>query len=260
MKKIVLATVLAALGSASALAADLPARGMYAKAPMMTPIDSWAGLYIGGNVGYGWGTGNTDAVYNPTGTGAANASLGSKSNGVIGGGQIGYNWQAGSFVYGLEADIDGAGLRSTSRQGLIDTAGFAEPAATSFVTATNKLDWFGTVRGRLGLTVTPNFLLYGTGGFAFGGVDNSANTQFSTTPGASAAASVNTTRTGWTAGAGAEWMFAHNWSAKLEYLYLDLGKSSATGNETPALTPVAATYTWHNQENIVRVGVNYHFN
>jgi outer membrane immunogenic protein len=111
------------------------------------------------------------------------------------------------------------------------------------------------VRGRLGVTVTPDPLLYGTGGLAYGKVDASANWfQFvdEQTP-----ASVSKTKVGWTAGAGAEWMFAGNWSAKLEYLYVELGSDSAIGNFTPPDPNFKVGYTWNAQENIVRVDVNY---
>jgi outer membrane immunogenic protein len=131
-----------------------------------------------------------------------------------------------------------------------------------------KLSWFGTVLGRLGVTVTPELLLYGTGGLAYGHVDASANTQFFNSDGslfARSPASVSKTKVGWTAGAGAEWMFARNWSAKLEYLYVDLGSESAIGNlastDPQGVTQGESTrYTWRFRENIARVGVNYHFN
>jgi outer membrane immunogenic protein len=122
-----------------------------------------------------------------------------------------------------------------------------------------KLSWFGTVRGRLGVTVTPDLLLYGTGGLAYGHVDASAN-FVAPLVGLATPASVSETKAGWTAGAGAEWMFARNWSAKLEYLYVDLGSESAIGNFTPVDPVNKVGYTWRFRENITRVGVNYHFN
>ena len=107
----------------------------------------------------------------------------------------------------------------------------------------------------------PELLLYGTGGLAYGHVEASANTQlFNAEPFTlESPASVSKTKVGWTAGAGAEWMFAHNWSAKLEYLYVDLGNESAIGNFTPVIVAKVG-YTWNFRENIVRAGVNYHFN
>jgi outer membrane immunogenic protein len=261
MKKIVLATVLVAVGSASALAADLGAR-TYTKAPMMAaPVNTWQGFYIGGNVGYGWGNGKTDVTFLPTeaGFGAANTSLNSDPQGVIGGAQIGYNWQTGAFVAGLEADIQGSGIKGDAAKGVLSFPSLAALPG-SLLTTREKLSWFGTARGRLGITVAPAFLLYATGGLAYGQVENSANTQFSS--GAdNFPASVSTTRVGWTVGAGGEWMFAPGWSAKFEYLYMDLGKSSAIADDVPLPDPpFQVGYRWHTQQNIARAGVNYHFN
>jgi outer membrane immunogenic protein len=117
------------------------------------------------------------------------------------------------------------------------------------------------VRGRLGGAVTPDLLIYGTGGLAYGHVGSSANYVEPGAPPFAAPASISKIKVGWTAGAGAEWMFARNWSAKLEYLYLDLGSDSAIGSFAPPVDPrLKVGYTWHTQENITRVGVNYHFN
>jgi outer membrane immunogenic protein len=252
MKKIVLATALLARGSASSMAADLPERGMVAKAPMMAPVNNWSGLYLGGNVGYGWGNGTIDLT--PHLVDVDPAGLDTKSNGVIGGAQIGYNWQIGAVVTGLEADIQGSSIKGSAHTTLKNTDG-TTPVDFS---ASSKLSWFGTVRGRLGATVTPDLLIYGTGGLAYGHVSASADTffdVFNDFPG-----SVSKTNVGWTAGAGAEWMFARNWSAKLEYLYLDLGNvSTVARNHLFPDSSSAAVYTLKSRENIVRAGVNYHF-
>ena len=167
---------------------------------------------------------------------------------------------------GLEADIQGSPIKG-SASAVPTILGTGQPATGILLSSEPKLSWFGTVRGRLGVTVTPELLLYGTGGLAYGRVDASANWfesiesfQFQ------APASVSKTKVGWTAGAGAEWMFAHNWSAKLEYLYVDLGSESAIGNLT-SMNPQALVepgfsvgHTWCFRENIARAGVNYHFN
>ena len=255
MKKTILAALLA-LGPASAFAADLPAR-TYTKAPMMAPINTWQGFYIGGNVGYGWGNSGTDFTGLPSTVifNVAPTSLDTKPKGVIGGAQIGYNWQMGSLVTGLEADIQGSDMKGSATRSpvsLIDTG----PLTGSSQSADQRLSWFGTVRGRLGITVTPTVLLYATGGLAYGEVKGSANTFFDET--ASWPASIRETKVGWTAGAGAEWMFAHQWSAKVEYLYLDLGNVSAISNN-PLTAGAQVNYTWKNQDHIVRAGVNYHF-
>jgi outer membrane immunogenic protein len=261
MKRIVGAVMVTAALTAPALAADLGARS-YTKAPALAPVRNWSGFYIGGNLGYGWRNGNTDFSFLPTPAafGDNNGSLGIRSTGVIGGAQIGYNWQIGPLVTGIEADVQGSDIKGSARA-TATFFGTAVPDPQVVPSSETKLAWFGTVRGRLGVTVTPDLLLYGTGGLAYGRVDASANTHLFVpdgSPFAESPASVSKTKVGWTAGAGAEWMFARNWSAKLEYLYLDLGSDSAIGNVTPA-TGFQVGYTWHTRENITRVGVNYHF-
>jgi outer membrane immunogenic protein len=262
MKKIVLATVLAALGSASALAADL-APHAYSKAPMMAaPVSTWQGFYIGGNVGYGWGRGNTDFSFLPTPLdfGIADATLNTKSKGALGGAQIGYNWQMGSLVTGFEADIQGSGIKGKASPILATNSATGDTESSVLLRANHELSWFGTVRGRLGAAVTPGLLLYATGGLAYGeikaGADFDATAEISRDPFLS---NVSKTKAGWTAGAGAEWMFAHNWSAKVEYLFVDLGKTSDAKFDIPPFSADGVRYTWHTQENLVRAGLNYHF-
>jgi outer membrane immunogenic protein len=236
---------------------------------MMAPVASWSGLYLGGNIGYGWGNGNLDAVASvpfllPE---DGNGILDPGSKGVIGGAQIGYNWQMGSLVTGLEADFQGSGIKGSASQSTLRPSPGGGIDGSSRSTDA-RLSWFGTVRGRLGMTITPDLLLYGTGGLAYGRVSNSANTHlFDNDPNPSIPvdfpAGVSKVKAGWTAGAGAEWMFASNWSARIEYLHVDLGSVSAIGNVTaPSATIFAGglvKYTWQTRENIVRAGVNYHF-
>jgi len=263
MKRILATVMVTAALTAPGLAADLGAR-TYTKAPALAPVSNWSGFYIGGNLGYGWGNGDTDISFlpSPQDFGFNNTTLAARSTGVTGGAQIGYNWQIGSLVTGLEADIQGSGIKSSARA-TPTLVGTADPDSFgSLLSSDTKLAWFGTVRGRLGVTVTPELLLYGTGGLAYGRVDASANLlqHFDEGSPSQFPASISKTKVGWTAGAGAEWMFARNWSAKLEYLYVDLGNESAIGNSTPPDPPFAVGYTWRFRENIARVGVNYHFN
>jgi outer membrane immunogenic protein len=261
MKKIVLATVLAALGSASALAADLGPRA-YTKAPMMAaPISTWQGFYIGGNVGYGFGDSKTDfAFFGPVSVfNLAAPTLKTDLRGVIGGAQIGYNWQIGSFVAGIEADFQGSGIKGDASGPVMNLNSTPPVTVPGFLTnSSEKLSWFGTVRGRFGVTATPDLLLYATGGLAYGEVKTSTDAGGSPFP--DFPVGFSKTKTGWTAGAGAEWMFARNWSAKVEYLFLDLGKDSALGvSPLPLFSLLSVGYHWRTQENIVRAGVNYHF-
>ena len=259
MKRILGAVMLTTALTAPGLAADLGAR-TYTKAPVVAPVSNWSGLYVGGNLGYGWGDGNTDFSFLPSPQlfGLNNTTLRARSTGVTGGAQFGYNWQIGSLVTGLEADIQGSNIKGSARATPINAATGLPDTFGSLILSEAKLSWFGTVRGRLGVTVTPDLLLYGTGGLAYGHVDASANWLQSIDE--QAPASVSKTKVGWTAGAGAEWMFARNWSAKLEYLYVDLGSESAIGDSTPVIPPFKVGYNWRFRENIARVGVNYHFN
>jgi outer membrane immunogenic protein len=199
----------------------------------------------------------------------ASGTLDPGPNGVIGGAQIGYNWRMGSLVTGVEADFQGSGIkglasRSTERPGLNNNGGIDGSSRSTDA----RLSWFGTLRGRLGMIATPDLLLYGTGGLAYGRVSNSANTRIfdgdpATPISVDFPATVSKVKAGWTAGAGAEWMFASKWSARIEYLYVDLGSVSAIGNATALSATVfnggLVKYTWQTRENIVRAGVNYHF-
>jgi hypothetical protein len=159
MKRVLAGMVVAAALSGSAFAADLGVR-TYAKAPaMVAAVANWSGLYIGGNVGYGWGNGNTDFSFLPTPVdfGVNNATLGARSTGVTGGAQFGYNWQIGSLVTGLEADIQGSSIKGSARAtSIFASTGAPDPGGT-FLSSEPKLSWFGTLRGRLGVTVTLSY-------------------------------------------------------------------------------------------------------
>jgi outer membrane immunogenic protein len=262
MNRLALAVVsLGALVAAPAFAADLTPPPVYkAPPPAVAPAPLWTGWYIGVNVGGSFGTANETASFPPTIV-PPTSQFGSGSSdldGVIGGAQIGYNWQTGNWVLGVEADIQASSEQASTSlvgTGTISIPGVALLTSTGTLGITQKLDWFGTVRGRLGVTVGPNWLLYGTGGLAYGGVD----TDTTLTVGVlSAINNFNTTRAGWTAGGGIEGWFGQNWSAKLEYLYIDLGSFSNTFTGVGVFTPVVLTS--HVTDNIVRVGVDYHFN
>jgi outer membrane immunogenic protein len=253
MKKVMLGAVaLAAIGVAPALAADLPAR-VYMKAPPIVAIYDWTGFYVGGNIGYSWGrSSDTSTVTNAAGTILATDSGTSNLNGVVVGGQVGYNWQRQNWVLGLEADIQGTGERGSRdffyRPGLSFNALVLPPVP---VALTQQIDWFGTVRGRAGVLVSPRVLLYATGGLAYGEVRSSE--VIGLFPGLSS----TNTNVGWTVGAGIEGMIDANWTAKLEYLYVDLG--TVSGSFTPVVGAVTSSYSSHITDNVLRVGVNYKF-
>jgi outer membrane immunogenic protein len=258
-----------------AFAADLSKPPPVYKAPALIPVLNWSGWYVGGNAG--WVGSANDNVTN-TGTDTDSAGLGSalangfipasvpvKFSGFIGGGQIGYNWQSANFVFGLEADFDGADAKGSS------TSVFpGAPGVVPFTTTYNReLDWLATFRGRLGVTVSPAFLVYATGGLAVGEtkIGNSFICPTCAPPSFTQASTANTnsnTSAGWTVGAGAEWMFAPQWSVKAEYLYVDLGSHSSTISYAygPGGTTVfnsALTSTVHDTEHVVRGGINFHF-
>ena len=234
MKRVLLiAGALALSGVSQALAADLPQPAPLPKAPaayVPAPVFSWTGFYLGINGGYEFGQSSwTDAVDPPTGN--------FNTSGFLIGGTIGGNYQIGSFVIGVEGDGDWNDANGTTFNG-----GFA-------VGCTTQSDWLATVRGRAGFA-WDRVLFYGTGGGAFGNVRAAAGTL----PFASG------TQAGWTAGAGIEFAFAPNWTAKVEYLYVNLGNftcpPTSCGGGT-FLNPVPDTVTF--TENIIRAGINYKF-
>ena len=229
------------------------------------PIYNWTGFYIGGNVGYSWGR-SSDTSTLTNGAGAVLFTSADRANmdGVIGGGQIGYNWQVQNWVWGLEADIQGSGQKG-SRAYLCPTgvctppfgviAVFPGPAVP--VSLDQKLEWFGTVRGRVGVLATPQVLFYATGGLAYGEVKNTATIGL-----VPVSFSNSDTRVGYTVGAGVEGVIGGNWTAKLEYLWVDLGRTSGPFvTALPALGGGVLTgnYSSRITDNIVRVGLNYKF-
>jgi outer membrane immunogenic protein len=229
MKKILLGVLLAGTAM-SAQAADLAPRP-YTKAPAMAPVYDWTGFYLGVNAGIGLGR---DRTQHFDAAGADSTYL--SPLGAIGGGQIGYNWQTNSFlgpiVLGVEADIQGADMRD----------GYVNANGNAF---SQKLDWFGTVRGRIGLVTGPT-LSYLTAGYAYGNVNTTGvagGVPFAFGGG----------RSGWTWGSGVEAALGGNWTGKIEYLYLDLGDN--TDSFTAFATPQSVRSDI--RENLFRVGLNY---
>jgi outer membrane immunogenic protein len=262
--KLAVACALAAT-AIPALAADLPAP-LYKAASAATPSYSWTGFYLGLNAGYGWGDRNFQlfngdpAFYAPAlAAGPIPATLAPNPQGFIGGGQAGYNIQSGLVVYGIETDIQYSNVKGTAA-----TATSIIPFPNILTTAQQKLDWLGTLRGRLGVS-NSDFLLYATGGLAYGHASASSSTLVTGPPGNScannlycSAGAVSTTKAGWTAGMGAEYAFAQPWTVKLEYLYYSVG--SATYNEPSSSVPTTGMQaTAHFSGNLIRAGVNYRF-
>ena len=259
--------VMAAIPAASA--ADLAPRP-YTKAPVMVAVYNWNGFYVGGNAGYSWGRSRTDAAfYNNTtnvllGTGTSSFDM----NGWVAGGQVGYNWQTQNWVLGFEGDIQGTGQKGSTAVvcagpvcSFANTAIFPLTLAPVTASFDHKLEWFSTIRARAGYTFTPTVLGYVTGGLAIGEVrTNGAITGFGANGLASAVAfSNNETRAGWTVGAGVEASLGGNWTGKIEYLYMDLGKYSSTGVLLVNAPPIRVSTESRITDNILRVGVNYRF-
>jgi outer membrane immunogenic protein len=238
------ASLLAALTQA-VYAADLPL-----KAPAMVAAPyNWTGFYVGANIGGGWGTSDTTLAAIPTIGVAAGLPLSSISpSGVIGGGQVGANWQTGRLVLGVQADVDGADL----------TGNVPCSIAGRTFSCGNKSDWLATVSGRVGGLVDPRLLVYVKGGGAWqhstyslsdpAGVVFAAGSTFSSTD----------TRSGWLVGVGGEYAFADRWTAFVEYNHMDFG----TANESSFLpAPVAAVVTGSVRDklNVVKAGANLRF-
>jgi len=291
MKKLALVTSIFALSAVSASAAD-----MAVKAPPMAPVPvyDWTGWYVGGNVG---GATSSDPSSELAVSGAAFPTLtpgtplygGTKtfhidSSGALGGGQVGYNWQTSAhIVLGVEADIQASNITGSANcvvgcgtpLNTVPGNGFLGgfPVTFSADNVSHTIDWFGTVRGRVGYAAG-SWLLYATGGLAYGDVERSGRVA-GTTAGFrggtlntfAGSYNASTDKTGWTVGAGVETKLGNNWSFKAEYLYVDLGSTTDTFNTVYAAggfpaAGVAATRTdsASYRDNIFRVGVNYHFN
>ena len=247
MKKI-LAGAAALLGTAvSAQAADMAVKAPYLKAPVAMVYD-WTGFYIGVNAGVGIGRDYTRVAI-PAGLSFEASYL--NPQGGLGGGQIGYNWQVqnsffGALVFGAEADFQGTGMRDNFNC-LIGCL----PAQNNNIS--QKLDWFGTVRGRVGIATGP-VLSYVTGGWAYGSV----KTTYTETlpPGGAAntgAFASNQNRGGWVIGSGLEASLGGNWTGKIEYLYMNLGDRL----DLFTLNGFAHAMSTDIREQIFRVGLNY---
>ncbi len=231
--------------SVSASAADLPAR-MPTKAPPYVPPYSWSGLYVGVNLGGSWGRQDNTLE---TITGVIDATNSNHIDGVIGGGQIGFNWQYNQWVVGLEADIQGSGQKGDGSFFIPAVIGATVVPATS-ISYEDKLNWFGTVRGRIGWAFD-RWMPYFTGGWAFGHGEVNGTTAIGAT---ATSFSGSKDYSGWTVGGGVEWAFYDRWSAKLEYLYIDFGDGP-----TVAVSPTRNILSDKLTDNIVRAGLNYKF-
>lgn len=216
------------IAALSLLAATFQAEAADIRTPVYKGVRSvvsyynWTGFYAGIQGGYGWGTSDWDA---PAGTS-------NKPTGYLLGGTLGYNYQMGSWVWGIEADAAWADIKGSTACGAF--------------TCETRTEYLGTIRGRLGYAFD-RFLPYITGGGAYGNIKAS-----STQPGTTGMDKANF---GWTVGGGLEYAFLGNWSAKLEYLYVDLGSADCGASCTLGVAANNITL----KENIIRAGLNYKF-
>jgi outer membrane immunogenic protein len=211
--------------AAPALAADLPYRqGPPPVEAPIVPLFTWTGIYLGGQIGYGWGT-DTLTVF-PAGFGTNFTP-----NGIVGGAHAGYNYQINQFVAGIEGDIEGTGISRTFSPG--------------GVIYNTKIPVQGSIRGRLGVAFD-RVLLYATGGAEFAGFDTSY----------SGIATASHSRVGWTIGGGIEYAVTSNWSVRAEYRYTDFGHFT---DITPIAFGIGSSVTHHETENAVRAGFSYKF-
>jgi outer membrane immunogenic protein len=232
------------LAPAGVQAADFPpAAPPYHPAPAaIRAVANWGGFYLGGNVGVGLARDQSTF----SAGGVTFSTVDTAVFGAVGGGQVGYNWQFGALVLGAEADFDWSNAKGSI------SAQCASCGPVTNASLEHDIDWFGTARGQIGYAAD-GWLAYATGGYAFGRV---ALKGTATGGGVSASLTQNATPSGWTIGGGAEVALGPNWSARLEYLYVDLGTVNNTIVVTGAPSLIDSARI---QMNVVRAGVNYRF-
>jgi outer membrane immunogenic protein len=232
----IIATVLAAVAvSTAAMAADLPQAppppmAPAAYVPIVAPVYNWGGIYIGINGGYGFGTAKWTVSSQPSNT--------VNPNGGVVGGTLGANWQSGALVLGVEGDFDWSGITNSSASTVCGATGNCQTGNT----------WLSTLRGRIGYAAD-RVLFYGTGGGVFGNIQT-----------VTAGVTNTTSKVGWTAGVGVEVAFADNWTAKVEYLYANLGTGSITCTTACGVAAPGIPVSVGLIDNLVRAGINYKFN
>ena len=238
MKNILFAGVslVALLGVGTARAADLPSR--IPAAPMPVAF-SWTGFYVGGHTGVAVGK-TTTSNTSPYGGFDAGIPLSYDTNpvNIFGGGQVGYNWQAGMYVLGVEADVGYLGIRDT-----------IYPAPDNYVSV--KYGWYGTVTGRLGLAYD-RLLTYVKGGAAVASITNAASNLDGGVIDPSDFSETKKTRWGWTVGTGFEYALSPSWSVKSEYMFMNFGKQRTTNID-------GDSFEHKNQVQSFKIGLNYRF-
>jgi outer membrane immunogenic protein len=284
-----------------ALAADLPRKAPAYAPPPPPPVYNWTGFYLGANIGGGWGSRDVDyspndaaavGLFSPAtpslfpaydgNQGGAPPPTSLHSSGLLGGLQLGYNWQFHrNWLIGVEADFNWSDMDDSASSGGVAIQGAVGIPFTN--TVDERIKWFGTVRARLGYLPTDNLLAYVTGGFAYGKVEHSGSYvnndttfslfgvssdffSFSCAPGRTCfAGSSSHTATGWTVGGGLEYALWRNVTVKAEYIYVSLDRDSVTETALVVDDPQSDKPASFNANfsrtniNVVRVGLNYRF-
>ena len=254
MRKLLFAvTALATISTVPAIAADMRARPapVYKAAPAMVAAYDWSGFYIGAHVGYGWGDKDFSLTAPDEAAFAGDVLRQNHStDGFLGGGQVGVNWQTGPWVFGVEGQMSWTGMDGSS-------TGPAFTGGTNTLTVGTDIDWLATLTGRVGYAWN-NWLWYVKGGIAWADEEYTrTGTVFGT---AVTSAAVGDTRTGWTIGAGAEFGWTPNWSVKFEYNYLDFGSERFTSLNTSGGGPTLLIDSDVDQQiHLVKMGINYRF-
>jgi outer membrane immunogenic protein len=276
--------LLASAGAMALAGPALAAEPLPPPPPPAPPPPMWTGFYVGLVAGGTWGNNNNvDTAAFPVtsfpgfepladvSAQLATTTLPVQISGFIGGGEWGYNYQWNNWVIGTEGDFEG--IASSERRATEFATATANVAGVPFTldqlaAANRRLDWLGTERVRIGFLIWPTFLVYGTGGLAYGEIDTGVAIG-QTNPALASTLALGRfeqTLAGWTAGGGLEWLFSPNWSVKVEYLYYDLGRVTfGLSSLTHSLAGVPVTVTDNLAStrfsgNIVRAGINYHFN
>ncbi|WP_170149624.1 outer membrane protein [Rhodoplanes roseus] len=256
-RRLLLTNVIAAVLSVGAAhAADLPAR-MPVKAPVVAaPVFSWTGFYIGAHAGYGWGKNDWSNSYDPIFGNLSAVEAKYDVSGGLAGGQIGFNYQVNQFVFGVEADASWANIKGDGNVSYPQFNG-ALGCVQQSDNCTSKIDALGTITGRVGVAYD-RALFYAKGGAAWARSKHTAGSHVDPDPAFQYSTEIENTRWGWTLGAGIEYAFAPNWSAKIEYNYLDLGNEEVTFAFNPNLSSTYAA-TLDQSLHIVKAGINYRF-
>jgi len=223
---------------------------------------SWTGFYVGANIGYGQG--RADTSFNPLPSAASFVNLKPQTlplhtNGVLGGGQFGYDRQHGNWVWGLATDFSGTGMqRATRVSPIIQNNGTPFPGS-GFLAANSSTPWLGTARGRFGIVADKRMLFYATGGLAYGHVNMGADTDFLPPGSEDYLAKLSRTKIGWTVGGGIQYGAWTHWNMGFEYLYVTLRNEALTVNGNPVDPPFQVAYNWGARSQIVRFMLNYKF-